>query len=127
MWWCVQSGDPAAELLWTSQHGDIEAVKLLIKNHQEVINTRDKDKYTPLHRAAYSNHPLIIKVSFFIIYLFFVHVDVRERKTKLVMIWQDIGFLGNMLDIIKPIYCWYDGSFNIYLEGGWSNLIDNST
>lgn len=37
-------------------------MKRLIKDHRENINTTDKDLYTPLHRAAYSNHNIILKL-----------------------------------------------------------------
>ncbi|XP_026465618.1 ankyrin repeat domain-containing protein 49-like [Ctenocephalides felis] len=47
---------PEKEILWAAESGELEVVEDLLKKHPHLINTRDKDNYTPLHRAAYSHN-----------------------------------------------------------------------
>lgn len=48
------------DMLNACENGSIELVKQLIEDHPELINSVDKDKYTPLHRACYSNNVEIV-------------------------------------------------------------------
>ncbi|XP_023026468.1 ankyrin repeat domain-containing protein 49 [Leptinotarsa decemlineata] len=49
------------QILEACENGNLETVKHLIETHPNLINATDKDKYTPLHRACYSNHIDIVK------------------------------------------------------------------
>ncbi|KAG5898407.1 hypothetical protein JTB14_030385 [Gonioctena quinquepunctata] len=49
------------EILQACEEGKLGTVKTLIENHPNLINATDKDKYTPLHRACYSNHVDIVR------------------------------------------------------------------
>ncbi|XP_026463363.1 ankyrin repeat domain-containing protein 49-like [Ctenocephalides felis] len=44
---------PEKEILWAAESGELEVVEDLLKKHPHLINTRDKDNYTPLHRQDY--------------------------------------------------------------------------
>ncbi|CAH1169642.1 unnamed protein product [Phaedon cochleariae] len=50
-----------AEILEACEKGLLERVKSLIETDPDLVNATDKDKYTPLHRACYSNHLDIVK------------------------------------------------------------------
>lgn len=60
------SENPAKEILWAAEHGEIGVVERLIEQNSSVVTVRDKDGYTPLHRACYNNHVEIVDVSIFI-------------------------------------------------------------
>lgn len=47
------SETPEKEMLWAAESGELEVVEDLLKKHPHLINTRDKDNYTPLHRQDY--------------------------------------------------------------------------
>ncbi|XP_006008508.1 ankyrin repeat domain-containing protein 49 [Latimeria chalumnae] len=47
---------PEELMLWASEKNRLSTVKRLLSQNPLLINIRDEDKYTPLHRAAYSDH-----------------------------------------------------------------------
>lgn len=53
---------PEREILWACENGKESVVKKILQQHPEAIGAIDSDGYTPLHRAAYSDFPEIIKV-----------------------------------------------------------------
>lgn len=53
---------PEREILWACEKGKEDLVVQILSQHPECVNAVDKDDYTPLHRAAYSNYLHIIKV-----------------------------------------------------------------
>ena len=48
--------DPRKKILWAAENGNIELVIELLDSDRTLVNSRDNDGYTPLHRAAYENH-----------------------------------------------------------------------
>lgn len=44
--------------------GDVEAIETLAREDgaERVVNVRDTDGYSPLHRAAYSDQPALVQV-----------------------------------------------------------------
>ncbi|XP_007900256.1 ankyrin repeat domain-containing protein 49 [Callorhinchus milii] len=48
--------DPANLLLWASEKNRIPILRRLLSEHPTLVNIKDEDQYTPLHRAAYSGH-----------------------------------------------------------------------
>ncbi|KAK3867773.1 hypothetical protein Pcinc_026785 [Petrolisthes cinctipes] len=53
---------PERELLWACEQGKQSLVEDILHQHPEAVNTKDSDGYTPLHRAAYSDFPEIVKL-----------------------------------------------------------------
>jgi ankyrin repeat protein len=54
---------PAKDILWASENGELSVVERLILCDPMLIHVRDKDGYTPLHRACYNDHEHIVDVS----------------------------------------------------------------
>ncbi|XP_034836077.1 ankyrin repeat domain-containing protein 49 [Maniola hyperantus] len=52
--------NPNDHVLWAAENGELETLKELITKQPGLVHARDTDGYTPLHRAAYSNHINII-------------------------------------------------------------------
>ncbi|XP_065800356.1 ankyrin repeat domain-containing protein 49 isoform X4 [Muntiacus reevesi] len=48
--------DPSKLLLWAAEKNRLTTVQRLLSERATHVNTQDEDKYTPLHRAAYSGH-----------------------------------------------------------------------
>ncbi|XP_038673898.1 ankyrin repeat domain-containing protein 49 [Scyliorhinus canicula] len=48
--------DPAGLLLWASEKNQISIVRRLLSENPDLVNVKDNDNYTPLHRAAYNDH-----------------------------------------------------------------------
>lgn len=48
--------DPAEQVLTAAETGNIEKLKELLSRDPSLLQARDSDNYTPLHRAAYNNH-----------------------------------------------------------------------
>lgn len=48
--------NPKDYILWAAEHGEVEIIKDLVRSNPELVQICDSDGYTPLHRAAYSNH-----------------------------------------------------------------------
>uniref|UniRef100_A0A336MKV2 CSON001140 protein n=1 Tax=Culicoides sonorensis TaxID=179676 RepID=A0A336MKV2_CULSO len=44
------------ELLWAATEDKIEIVEKILNDHPELVNVRDRDGYTPLHKACYNNN-----------------------------------------------------------------------
>ncbi|XP_069941139.1 mitochondrial GTPase 1 isoform X2 [Cherax quadricarinatus] len=53
---------PEREILWACENGKQSVVEEILKEHPEAVGATDSDGYTPLHRAAYSDFPDIVKV-----------------------------------------------------------------
>lgn len=51
---------PAKEILWASENGKLSVVERLILGDPTLIHAKDKDGYTPLHRACYNGHDHIV-------------------------------------------------------------------
>ncbi|XP_046662086.1 ankyrin repeat domain-containing protein 49-like isoform X2 [Homalodisca vitripennis] len=49
-------GSPNTEILWAAENGKTENILKLINENPSIVHVRDKDGYTPLHRASYNNH-----------------------------------------------------------------------
>lgn len=49
------------EILKACEKGDLEIVKSLLEKDPNLINAKDGDSYTPLHRACYSNNIEIVE------------------------------------------------------------------
>lgn len=47
---------PAKELLWAAEEGKTELAEKILKEFPDLVNTKDRDGYTALHKAAYSDH-----------------------------------------------------------------------
>ncbi|CAH2238948.1 ankyrin repeat domain-containing protein 49 [Pararge aegeria] len=52
--------NPIDHILWAAENGELETLKDLVIKQPGLIHARDTDGYTPLHRAAYSNHINVI-------------------------------------------------------------------
>uniref|UniRef100_A0A914CQ29 Ankyrin repeat domain-containing protein 49 n=1 Tax=Acrobeloides nanus TaxID=290746 RepID=A0A914CQ29_9BILA len=48
--------DPKEQILSAAEEGDLDRLKALLLNRPDLLQIRDHDGYTPLHRAAYNNH-----------------------------------------------------------------------
>jgi ankyrin repeat protein len=53
----------AKEILWASENGKLSEVERLILGDPMLIHAKDKDGYTPLHRACYNDHEHVVDVS----------------------------------------------------------------
>lgn len=42
--------------MWAAEHGEVEDAEKLLRDNPSLVNIKDEDEYTPLHRAAYNNH-----------------------------------------------------------------------
>ncbi|KAK2725414.1 ankyrin repeat domain-containing protein 49-like [Artemia franciscana] len=60
-----QEGHPGYELLSKAEDGNCGAIKAIIKAHPEIINFKDGDGYTALHKACQCN---FLEVAKFLIY-----------------------------------------------------------
>ena len=43
-------------MLWAAEHGRLDIIKELYETDNSLLMTKDKDGYTPLHRASYNDH-----------------------------------------------------------------------
>ena len=48
--------NPGLRLLWCAQYNHLSLAANMISSNPQLVFTKDSDLYTPLHRAAYSNH-----------------------------------------------------------------------
>ncbi|XP_055953817.1 ankyrin repeat domain-containing protein 49-like [Argiope bruennichi] len=55
-------GDPQKLILWAAEKNELETMKTLLEEDPNLVNARDNDLYTPLHRASYSNNVEVIKM-----------------------------------------------------------------
>lgn len=53
---------PEREILWAAEQGDLNLVVSLVSKQSALVKIQDKDGYTALHRACYSNHLRIVEV-----------------------------------------------------------------
>ncbi|XP_067890113.1 ankyrin repeat domain-containing protein 49 [Heterodontus francisci] len=53
--------DPASLLLWASEKNQVSIVSRLLSENPSLVNVKDDDDYTPLHRAAYSDHIEVVR------------------------------------------------------------------
>lgn len=47
---------PEKELLWAAEEGKADLVEKILKEFPDLVDKKDKDGYTALHKAAYNNH-----------------------------------------------------------------------
>ncbi|XP_043928580.1 ankyrin repeat domain-containing protein 49 isoform X2 [Protopterus annectens] len=52
---------PEQLILWAAEKNRLSTVKRLLSENHSLINSRDGDNYTPLHRAAYNGHLEIVR------------------------------------------------------------------
>ena len=52
--------DTTEQVLTAAEHGDIRALDAFITANAALVSARDADGYTPLHRAAYSDHAAVV-------------------------------------------------------------------
>ncbi|XP_041975622.1 ankyrin repeat domain-containing protein 49 isoform X2 [Aricia agestis] len=52
--------NPVDYILWAAENGKLDIIKELLKTQPGLVHARDADGYSPLHRAAYSNHVHVI-------------------------------------------------------------------
>ncbi|CAH0724750.1 unnamed protein product, partial [Brenthis ino] len=52
--------NPVDHVLWAAENGELRILKELLSKQPGLVHARDSDGYTPLHRAAYSNHINVI-------------------------------------------------------------------
>ncbi|XP_047025204.1 ankyrin repeat domain-containing protein 49 [Helicoverpa armigera] len=52
--------NPIDYVLWAAENGEICILRELLKKQPGLVHAQDADGYTPLHRAAYSNHIEVI-------------------------------------------------------------------
>lgn len=57
--------DPGKKMLWAAENGNTQLVTELIQTDSSLVHSKDSDGYSPLHRAAYENHPGIDPHSLF--------------------------------------------------------------
>lgn len=53
---------PERAILWNCNEGHIERVAELLRLDGGLVNARDADGYTPLHRASYTNNVPLVKL-----------------------------------------------------------------
>ena len=53
---------PEKEILWAAAQGEKYIVTNLLQSNAELVHTKDRDGYTPLHRACYENHSDIAEI-----------------------------------------------------------------
>lgn len=61
--------EPKKAVLLAAQNNELEILRKLLETDPDLINARDNDLYTPLHRACYSNNVEVIRVSIYILIL----------------------------------------------------------
>lgn len=54
--------DPPKYMLWAAEHNMEDIVQTLLEVSPELVNARDEDLYTPLHRACYGGHEGLVKL-----------------------------------------------------------------
>lgn len=72
---------PEKEILWAAENGDLKKLKILLEQNPLLVNCTDRDGYTPLHRACYSNHIEVVDL------LLSYGADV---SSKTLMLWQPL-------------------------------------
>lgn len=54
--------DPVKRILWAAESGNLQILEEMLMQDAGLVNARDSDGYTPLHRAAYEGHTQIVEV-----------------------------------------------------------------
>ncbi|XP_074654554.1 ankyrin repeat domain-containing protein 49-like [Tubulanus polymorphus] len=54
--------NPVLKMLWAAEKDQKDVIDELLEQDAELVNCKDDDGYTPLHRAAYCNHTNIAQV-----------------------------------------------------------------
>lgn len=52
--------NPVELMLWAAEKNRLSTVERLAASDSSLLNCRDDDGYTPLHRASYSGHALVV-------------------------------------------------------------------
>uniref|UniRef100_A0A7E4VPP3 ANK_REP_REGION domain-containing protein n=1 Tax=Panagrellus redivivus TaxID=6233 RepID=A0A7E4VPP3_PANRE len=53
--------DPKEQFLTAAEEGNLEVIREMVEKYPDFLHVRDRDEYTPLHRAAYNNHVEVCK------------------------------------------------------------------
>ncbi|XP_062612984.1 poly [ADP-ribose] polymerase tankyrase-2-like isoform X1 [Saccostrea cucullata] len=53
--------DPKKKILWAAENNYLDIAKSLLEEDPSLVNSRDSDLYTPLHRACYNGHTGMVK------------------------------------------------------------------
>ena len=56
------NNNPKEKALWAAEKNELELLRELVAADPTLVDARDSDNYTPLHRACYSDNIEIIKV-----------------------------------------------------------------
>ncbi|XP_038076907.1 ankyrin repeat domain-containing protein 49-like [Patiria miniata] len=54
--------DTDKRILWAAENNEIDIVKELLAQQATLVNAKDEDDYTPLHRAAYNGHASMVEL-----------------------------------------------------------------
>lgn len=57
-----QTPAESRQVLQAAELGDTDLLKQLLRQRPDLVNCRDMDEYTPLHRAAYNGHVSAVKL-----------------------------------------------------------------
>lgn len=61
LWAMLSLPAASADILSVAERGELEQLKSLLKETPELINIKDVQGYTLLHKAAYNNHQEVVK------------------------------------------------------------------
>jgi ankyrin repeat protein len=59
----VVTENPGKKILWAAENNLQDVVLELLAMDATLVNARDNDGYTPLHRASYNGHTDMVKVN----------------------------------------------------------------
>ncbi|XP_072026473.1 ankyrin repeat domain-containing protein 49-like [Amphiura filiformis] len=55
-------GNPNKKILWAAEHNELDIAKELLEEDPELVKSVDEDLYTPLHRASYNGHLMMVEL-----------------------------------------------------------------
>src|SRR6266478_249224 len=58
---CGKNNVRSDEIYYAAANGDLDKVKALLKDNPDLVSSKDKDGYTPLHLAAVEGHTDVVK------------------------------------------------------------------